>query len=69
MRQSKNICDQIVLLTADALIENITQKFEGRIQESPAPEAVRALQGGEVMLLRSIRKIILRDMLERINKH
>jgi hypothetical protein len=57
-----------LLAAADVLIENIMQKFEGLIQESPDPEAVRALQGGEVMLLRSIRKIILRDMLERIKK-
>lgn len=55
-------------VVADGLIEDITQKFEGLIQESPDPEAVRALQGGEVMLLRSIRKIIIRDMLERIKK-
>lgn len=53
---------------ADALIESIAQKFEGLIQESPDPEAVRALQGGEMMLLRAIRKIIIRDMLERIKK-
>lgn len=53
---------------ADALIENVTQKFEGLIQESPDPQAVRALQGGEMMLLRAIRKIIIRDMLERIKK-
>jgi hypothetical protein len=53
---------------ADVLIDNITQKFEGLIQESPDPEAVRALQGGEVMLLRAIRKIIIRDMLTQIKK-
>ncbi|MDO8771282.1 MAG: HipA domain-containing protein [Burkholderiaceae bacterium] len=54
--------------SADALIEDITQKFEGLIQASPDPQAVRALQGGEMMLLRAIRKIIIWDMLERIKK-
>ncbi len=53
---------------ADMLIESITQKFERLIQESPDPATVRALQGGEVMLLRAIRKIIIRDMLELIKK-
>jgi len=53
---------------ADMLIESITQKFERLIQESPDPATVRALQGGEVMLLRAIRKIIIRDMLEQIKK-
>jgi serine/threonine-protein kinase HipA len=55
-------------VSADVLIGEITQKFEGLIQESPDPEAVRALQGGETMLLRAIRKIIILDMLERIKK-
>jgi serine/threonine-protein kinase HipA len=53
---------------ADMLIESITQKFERLIQESPDPATVRALQGGEVMLLRAIRKIVIRDMLELIKK-
>jgi hypothetical protein len=53
---------------ADMLIESITQKFERLIQESPDPATVRALQGGELMLLRSIRKIVIRDMLEQIKK-
>lgn len=55
-------------VAADALFEDITQKFEGLIAESPDPAAVRALQGGEVRLLRAIRSIVIRDMLERIKK-
>lgn len=51
---------------ADALIEDVTQKYDRLIQESPEPAAVQALQGGELMLLRTIRKIVIRDMLEQI---
>ncbi len=53
---------------ADALIEDIHQKFEGLVQQSPDPAAVRALQGGEMRLLRAIRSIIIHDMLARIQK-
>ena len=38
------------------------------IGQSPAPSAVRAVQGGELMLLRAIRKIVIHDMLERVRK-
>jgi serine/threonine-protein kinase HipA len=53
-------------LAADALLENIMEKFEGLIHASPNPDAVRAVQGGEVRLLRAIRNIVIRDMLEQI---
>jgi len=53
---------------ADVLIDDIALKFEGLIQESPAPASVRPFQGGEMMLLRAIRKIVIHDMLERIKK-
>lgn len=53
---------------ADRLFDEITQTFESVIQESPSPEAVRQVQGGELMLLRAIRKIVMHDMLERIQK-
>lgn len=53
---------------ADALFDEITQTFESVIQESPSPDAVRQVQGGELMLLRAIRKIVMHDMLERIQQ-
>jgi serine/threonine-protein kinase HipA len=53
---------------ADRLFDEITQTFEAIIQESPSPAAVRQVQGGELMLLRAIRKIVIHDMLERIQK-
>ena len=53
-------------VAADALLEDLIKKFEGLILASPDPVAVRALQGGEVRLLRAIRSIVIRDMLERI---
>lgn len=53
---------------ADTLLEDITKKFERLITTSPDPDAVRALQGGEVRMLRAIRSIIIRDMLERIKQ-
>jgi serine/threonine-protein kinase HipA len=55
-------------VAADALIVDIALKFEKLIQESPAPASVNALQGGEMMLLRAIRSIVIRDMLERIKE-
>ena len=55
-------------IAADALIADIALKFEKLIQESPAPASVKALQGGEMMLLRAIRSIVIRDMLERVKK-
>jgi hypothetical protein len=54
-------------VAADALMDGITQGFEALI-ESPAPTAVRAVQGGELILLRAIRKIVIHDMLERVKK-
>lgn len=55
-------------VAADALLEDIALKFEGLIQQSPAPDSVRHLQGGEMLLLRAIRRIVIHDMLERIKK-
>ncbi|MDR3371500.1 hypothetical protein [Rhodoferax sp.] len=54
---------------ADALFDEITQAFESIIQATPLPDAVRQVQGGELMLLRAIRKIVMHDMLERVQKH
>jgi serine/threonine-protein kinase HipA len=54
---------------ADKLFDEITQTFESIIQDSPSPDAVRQVQGGELMLLRAIRKIVIHDMLERIQQH
>ena len=51
---------------ADALLANTIEKFEGLINASPDPDQVRAVQGGEIRLLRAIRSIVIRDMLERI---
>lgn len=51
---------------ADKLIDDITQQYDRIIQESPVPAAVKALQGGEMLLLRAIRKIVIRDMLEQV---
>jgi len=53
---------------ADLLFDEITQTFESLIQESPSPDAVRQVQGGELMLLRAVRKIVMHDMLARIQK-
>jgi serine/threonine-protein kinase HipA len=53
---------------ADALIEDITQKFDELANESADPAAVRALQGGEMRLLRAICKIVIHDMLARIKR-
>jgi serine/threonine-protein kinase HipA len=53
---------------ADQLFDEITQTFESLIQDSPSPDAVRQVQGGELMLLRAIRKIVIHDMLARIQK-
>nr|WP_319566469.1 HipA domain-containing protein [uncultured Rhodoferax sp.] len=55
-------------LAADALMDEITRGFEAHIGQSPTPVAVQAMQGGEMMLLRAIRKIVIYDMLERIKK-
>lgn len=55
-------------VAADALLEDITKKFEGLINANPDPDAVRALQAGEVRLLRAIRSIVIRDMLARIKQ-
>jgi len=54
---------------ADKLFDEITQTSETLIQDSPSPDAVRQVQGGELMLLRAIRKIVIHDMLERIQQH
>jgi serine/threonine-protein kinase HipA len=53
---------------ADQLFDEITQTFESLIQDSPSPDAVRQVQGGELMLLRAIRKIVIHDMLARIQQ-
>jgi len=53
-------------IAADALLENIMEKFEGLIHASPDPDAVRVVQGGEVRLLRAIRSIVIRGMLDQI---
>jgi len=53
---------------ADILFGNITQSFETFIQDSPSPDAVRQVQGGELMLLRAIQRIVVHDMLERIQQ-
>nr|WP_319565543.1 hypothetical protein [uncultured Rhodoferax sp.] len=50
------------------LADESTLGFEAHIGQSPASSAVRAVQGGELMLLRAIRKIVIHDMLERIKK-
>jgi serine/threonine-protein kinase HipA len=55
-------------VAADALMDDITHGFEALIGQSPDPAAVRAVQGGELMLLRAIRKIVIHDMLERVKK-
>lgn len=55
-------------VAADALMDDITHRFEALIGQSPDPTAVRAVQGGELMLLRAIRKIVIHDMLERVRK-
>ena len=53
-------------LAVDKLIADITQQYDKLIQDSSAPAAVKQLQGGEMMLLRAIQKIVIRDMLEQI---
>lgn len=51
---------------ADALIADMEREFAAIAAGSPQPDAMRATQGAEAQLLRSVRKIVIADMLRQV---
>ena len=51
---------------ADGLIADMEREFEEIAALAPQPDALRATQGAEAQLLRSIRKIVIADILRQV---